>query len=302
MATLTISKKDEKSVKGLGFLSNKGTDNFSGRVITENGLITTEQAKKIIEAAEKYGNGNLALTTRLTIECQGIPFDQIDDFRNCLAEGGLETGGTGAKVRPVMSCKGTTCQYGLIDTFGLSKEIHDRFYTGMRDLILPHKFKIAVGGCPNNCVKPDLNDVGIIGQYLPVVNQTECRNCKSCGVVKACAVAASQLVDDKIAVDVKKCLNCGMCIGKCPFQAVTGGAIGYKIVIGGRWGKQVAQGKALNQIFTDKEELLNRIAKIIIFYQENGLPKERFAQTIQRIGFDAVEAALLEEIALKSNK
>lgn len=293
MATLTISKEDEKSVKGLGFLSNKGTDNFSGRVITENGLITTEQAKKIIEAAEKYGNGYLALTTRLTIECQGIHFDQIDDFRNCLAEGGLETGGTGAKVRPVMSCKGTTCQYGLIDTFGLSKEIHDRFYTGMRDLILPHKFKIAVGGCPNNCVKPDLNDVGIIGQYLPVVNQAECRNCKSCGVVKACAVAASQLVDERITVDVKTCVNCGMCIGKCPFQAVTGGAIGYKIVIGGRWGKQVAQGKALNQIFTDKEELLNRIAKIIIFYQENGLPKERFAQTIERIGFETVEVMLM---------
>ena len=30
-----------------------------------------------------------------------------------------------------------------------------------------HKFKIAVGGCPNNCVKPDLNDLGIIGQMVP---------------------------------------------------------------------------------------------------------------------------------------
>ena len=32
---------------------------------------------------------------------------------------------------------------------------------------LPHKFKIAVGGCPNNCVKPNLNDLGIIGQRVP---------------------------------------------------------------------------------------------------------------------------------------
>lgn len=293
MATLTISKEEEKRVKELGFLSNKGSDSFSGRVITENGLITTEQARKIIEAAEKYGNGYLALTTRLTIECQGIPFDQIDDFRNCLAEGKLETGGTGAKVRPVVSCKGTTCQYGLIDTFGLSKEIHDRFYTGMRNVTLPHKFKIAVGGCPNNCVKPDLNDVGIIGQYLPVVNQAECRNCKNCGVVKACTIGAAQLADDKIAIKAQACLKCGMCIGKCPFQAVTGGTRGYKIVIGGRWGKQVARGNALNRIFTDREELLNTVEKIIIFYRENGLPKERFAQTIERIGFEAVEAILL---------
>ena len=33
--------------------------------------------------------------------------------------------GTGKKVRPVVSCKGTTCQYGLIDTFGLSEKIHE---------------------------------------------------------------------------------------------------------------------------------------------------------------------------------
>ena len=31
------------------------------------------------------------------------------------ADAGLETGGTGSKVRPVVSCKGTTCQYGLIE-------------------------------------------------------------------------------------------------------------------------------------------------------------------------------------------
>jgi dissimilatory sulfite reductase (desulfoviridin) alpha/beta subunit len=138
-----------------------------------------------------------------------------------------------------------------------------------------------------------LNDVGIIGQYLPVVNQTQCRHCKNCGVVKACAVGAAQLVDDKIAISPRACLNCGMCIGKCPFQAVTGGTRGYKIVIGGRWGKQVARGKALNRIFTDREELLNTVEKIISFYLENGLPKERFARTIERIGFDAVEAILL---------
>ena len=43
MATLTISPEDEKKVKARGFLSNKGTDNFSGRIITINGKITAEQ-------------------------------------------------------------------------------------------------------------------------------------------------------------------------------------------------------------------------------------------------------------------
>ena len=95
-------------------------------------------------------------------------------------QAGLETGGTGSKVRPVVSCKGTTCQYGLIDTFALSEEIHERFYHGYRDVKLPHKFKIAVGGCPNNCVKPDLNDLGIIGQRVPQIDLEKCRGCKVC--------------------------------------------------------------------------------------------------------------------------
>ena len=167
MATLTVSPTDEKRVKALGFLSNKGTDNFSGRIITVNGKITAAQQQCIAEAAEKFGNGNITFTTRLTIEVQGIPYDKIEDFRAYIAREGLVTGGTGSLVRPVVACKGTTCQYGLLDSFALSEEIHHRFYEGYHTVRLPHKFKIAVGGCPNNCVKPDLNDLGIIGQRIP---------------------------------------------------------------------------------------------------------------------------------------
>ena len=55
MATLTVSKEDEKRVKALGFLSNKGTDNFSGRIVTRNGKITADQQIAIGEAAKKFG-------------------------------------------------------------------------------------------------------------------------------------------------------------------------------------------------------------------------------------------------------
>lgn len=108
MATLTISPLEEKRVKAMGFLSNKGTDNFSARIITVNGKITAEQQKVIAEAAEKFGNGIITFTTRLTIEVQGVPFDQIEAFQEYIAKAGLKTGGTGSVVRPVVSCKGTT--------------------------------------------------------------------------------------------------------------------------------------------------------------------------------------------------
>ena len=42
MATLTISPEDENKLKAIGFLSNKGTDNFYGLIITINGKITAD--------------------------------------------------------------------------------------------------------------------------------------------------------------------------------------------------------------------------------------------------------------------
>ena len=293
MATLTIKPEDEKRVKALGFLSNKGTDNFSGRIITENGVINAAQLKQIGKAAENFGNGNVCFTTRLTIEVQGIPYDNIEDFRAYIAREGLVTGGTGSKVRPVVSCKGTTCQYGLIDTFALSKEIHERFYNGYHDVKLPHKFKIAVGGCPNNCVKPDLNDLGIIGQMIPNFDEDSCNGCKKCSIEAVCPMSAAKIIDGVLNIDPKICNNCGRCIGKCNFDAIEDGTQGYKIYIGGRWGKKVAVGKALNKVFTSKEEALDTIEKAILLYREKGKTGERFAQMVERMGFENIAEELL---------
>lgn len=295
MAALTISMEDEKRVKALGFLSNKGTDNFSARVLTVNGAITAAQAKCVVEAAELFGNGILTFTTRLSIECQGIPYEKIEDFRSYIAREGLVTGGTGAKVRPVVACKGSTCHYGLIPSSVLAKEIHEKFYNGYTSVKLPHKFKIAVGGCPNNCVKPELNDLGIIGQMTPNFDKDSCNGCKKCSVAAGCPVNAATIIDGILEIDSNKCIKCGRCIGHCHFDAVKAGTQGYKIYIGGRWGKHVAQGKALSKFFTNKEEALTVIEKVILFYKEQGKPGERFAQTIERLGFENVETQLLSD-------
>ena len=229
------------------------------------------------------------------MEVPGVPYDKIDEFCEFIGKAGLVTGGTGSKVRPVVSCKGTTCQYGLLDSFGLSEEIHHRFYEGYRQVQLPHKFKIAVGGCPNNCVKPDLNDLGIIGQRIPNYDEDECNGCKKCAGEKACPVHAAKLVDGVMEIDHDVCNNCGRCIGSCPFDCIEDGTYGYKIYIGGRWGKSVAQGRALSKVFTDKEEALSVIEKAILLYREQGHTGERFATTIERLGFENVEAQLLSD-------
>lgn len=291
-----VSKEEETKVKALGFLKDKRTpDKFNGRVITRNGKITAEEAKAIAEAAEKFGSGEVTMTSRLTMEIQGVPFENIEPLREYLLEAGLEMGGTGSKVRPVVSCKGTTCQYGLIDTFGLSEEIHERFFHGYANVKLPHKFKIAVGGCPNNCVKPDLNDLGIIGQRVPQIDPEKCKGCKVCQVEANCPIKVAGVRDGKLVINQEECNHCGRCMGKCPFGVLEDYVNGYRVYIGGRWGKKVAQGRYLDKVFTDKEEVLSIVEKAILLFREQGITGERFADTVARIGFEKVQEQLLAD-------
>ena len=197
-------------------------------------------------------------------------------------------------MRPVVSCKGTTCQYGLIDTFGLSEKIHERFYLGYHDVTLPHKFKIAVGGCPNNCVKPDLNDLGVIGQRIPVVDAGKCRGCAKCQVETSCPIKAAKVVDGKLIVG-GDCNNCGRCRGKCPIGAVPEYTDGFKVYIGGRWGKKYANGRPLDRIFASEDEVMEVIERAILFFRNEGISGERFADTIARLGFDYVQDKLLND-------
>ena len=294
MSTNKISADELKRIKGLGCLKDKRyTDVFNVRVITRNGNVSSDEQRLVAEAADKFGSGRVTLTTRLTFEIQGVPYENLESLFAFLKEGGLETGGTGPKVRPIVSCKGTTCVFGLIDTFALSEKMHERFYKAYHGTVLPHKFKMAVGGCPNNCVKPELNDIGVIGQRIPTLSADVCCKCKKCQVEQNCPMNAVSLSDGMPVINTEICNNCGRCVEKCPFGAMTGSNEAYRVYIGGRWGKKTARAVPLGKIFTSQDEVLDVIERAIILFRDEGIAGERFSDTIARLGFDYVESKLL---------
>ncbi len=287
-----LTNEQIASVKARGFLRNRGTECFSGRIVTVAGLFTHNELHALAECAEKFGNGKVIFTARLAAEIVGIPFDKIPDAEAFMAERGLYFGGTGAKVRPIAACKGTTCIYGNIDTQAIAKVIYDKFYIGMREVKLPHKFKIGVGGCPNSCMKPSLNDVGIEGCKTFSFDSELCKGCKKCLVADNCPSKAVSVINKKAVVDAGKCTKCGVCVGKCPFGAAPKEAeSACRIFVGGTWGKTQRMGTRLSATFTP-DQIPEVIEKVMLWYKENGYAKERLGATIDRLGTAVLEAAL----------
>lgn len=283
---LNITAEEKKALKGRGLIMTNDNEHFIARVITVDGVLSEAEMQKVAEASKRFGNGKVAMTSRLTVEVQGLTYDTLEPFCAFLAEAGLYTGGTGSRVRPIVPCKGTVCVHGLIDTQGLARELHETFYKGWYDIKLPHKFKIGVGGCPNNCIKPGLNDFGIMGQRVPAYDPEDCSGCKKCAVVEKCPVKAAYLDEDGVMqIDAKACNNCGKCIGQCNFDCVTEQTAGYRIMVGGIWGKRQRLATVIDEIYT-KEQLFEMLERALLLYREQGRTGERFGMYIERIGVE----------------
>ncbi len=291
----SLKKEDILSVKSRGFLLNRGTDKFSGRIVASGTVFSATDFKVMSEIAEQFGNGKLICTGRLAVEIPGIPFEKIPQAEEFAKNNGLYFGGTGNRIRPVAACKGSTCVYGNFDTHSLAEKIHNEFYIGWHEVALPHKFKIAVGGCPNSCMKPSIYDFGIEGHKVPVVDSEKCRSCKACAIEKSCPMKAAHLNDGKIEIASETCLSCGVCISKCPFGAISSESeTVYKIYVGGTWGKRTRMGTPLSR-FVKENEVLPILEKTLLWFKENAYLKERLGLAVDRIGAENLEKALFSD-------
>jgi dissimilatory sulfite reductase (desulfoviridin) alpha/beta subunit len=220
------------------------------------------------------------MTSRQGIEIPFIRFEDIEEVRAALAEGGVRPGVCGPRVRTITACQGAAiCPSGCIDTYALAQELDERYFG--REL--PHKFKFGVTGCQNNCLKSEENDLGIKGGMVVSYDENACIQCGVC--VKACREEALSMVDGKIILDESKCNNCARCVKSCPTDAWKGES-GYLVSFGGLFGNKIYKGEQIVPIIKDKETLFRVADAAIEFFEEFAKPGERFRFTLQRLGED----------------
>lgn len=195
---------------------------FNVRVKSSGGEFSAAQLGAIQTLAETFGNGKIRLTSRQEISVPFVEeknFTAVEDF--CAAHG-LELCPLGATLKTVTACQGCEiCRAGLIDAPKIAREI-ERRHGGK---VLPTKFLIGVSGCPNNCMKVDTNDIGIVGAVKPIRGEA-CNFCGACA--KICPVNALTVDREKnLWAIAETCRHCGRCVRVCPKDLR--GEVGYKI-------------------------------------------------------------------------
>lgn len=280
------------------------------RIRVPGGHLDVKYFDIIKKIAEKYGSGTVHITARQGFEIPGIPVEAIDEINRLIAPilKGMErdigvpiedekAGYPAAGTRNVSACiGGRVCPYANYDTTELALKIEG--------IIYPNDFhvKIAVSGCPNDCIKAHMQDIGVLGQVEPVYDPQRCIACGAC--VKNCLQRSSgalKMVNYRVERDEKRCLGCGECIINCPTSAWTRGKNYYRLVIMGRTGKKNPRLARTFLEWVDEETVLKIISNMYQYIEKHidrSLPKEHVGYIVDRTGLNVFKEEVLQDMVL----
>ncbi len=246
------------------------------KIKTNSGIADHEYIAKVAELAGKYGDGTLELTTRKSIEIQGVKGENMDALMAEIYGSGLKTIGMGYAT----SCPGNAyCPEGLVET----KQIGDEITMQFAQKMTPHKMKVGISGCPNSCVRIRDHDIGIMGQLRPVIDNEKCVGCGRC--VELCKFNAISISGGKAVIDRDLCANCGWCVRECPHEAAVEDARGYSVWIGGNSGRRPTKAVLLKEFCTKEEipALMEKVRQTFVKYRTKP-GKERLGNIIAKVG------------------
>ena len=124
------------------------------------GVTTPDELRAIADAAEKYDAKMVKVTGGQRIDLFGIKKEDLPAIWGDLNNAGMVSGHAyGKSLRTVKTCVGSEwCRFGTQDSTGLGVQIEQMTWGSWT----PHKFKIAVSGCPRNCAEATIKDFGVV--------------------------------------------------------------------------------------------------------------------------------------------
>ncbi|MBO8183372.1 MAG: nitrite/sulfite reductase [Archaeoglobus sp.] len=159
----------------LGKENGNGSTHFL-RIKIPGGVLKHKNLIEIAELADEFGRGYAEITTRQDIQLHWINPDEAIEIFERLYRMGFTTDLCGQAFRE--TCHGDVRNIVCCPLMGKTGpnfsqpaiEI-DNFFSGKSEYItLPHKFKIALTACGNDCIKLHANDLSLFwmgGGFIP---------------------------------------------------------------------------------------------------------------------------------------
>ena len=124
------------------------------------GLTNPRELRAIADVVEKYNAPMVKVTGGQRLDIFGIRKEDLPAVWADLNAAGMVSGHAyGKSLRTVKTCVGSEwCRFGTQDSTGLGVKL-ERMTWGSW---MPHKFKIAVSGCPRNCAEATIKDFGVV--------------------------------------------------------------------------------------------------------------------------------------------
>jgi nitrite reductase (NADH) large subunit len=124
------------------------------------GLTNPTELRAIADVVEKYNAPMVKVTGGQRLDIFGIKKEDLPAVWADLNAAGMVSGHAyGKALRTVKTCVGSEwCRFGTQDSTGLGVKL-ERMSWGSW---MPHKFKIAVSGCPRNCAEATIKDFGVV--------------------------------------------------------------------------------------------------------------------------------------------
>ncbi len=127
------------------------------------GLLTAAQVNQLAAIADEFARGRAHITTRQNMQFHFVPLARVADLMHKLADARLTTREACFNtVRNVTACPLS----GLArdEVFDVRPHAQRLAFAFLRNRLtdnLPRKFKIAFSGCPEDCIKTAINDIGL---------------------------------------------------------------------------------------------------------------------------------------------
>jgi nitrite reductase (NADH) large subunit len=124
------------------------------------GLTSSRELRAIADVVDKFHVPMVKVTGGQRLDLFGIKKEDLPAVWADLGAAGMVSGHAYAKaLRTVKTCVGTDwCRFGTQDSTGLGVKL-EKMSWGSN---MPHKFKMAVSGCPRNCAEATIKDFGVI--------------------------------------------------------------------------------------------------------------------------------------------